>query len=537
MYRKLMFLISLVALLSWAGAARADDIVWDGEVDLSWHTLGNWVGDVLPGTEDRAVVVVPGTWNPVTDPCYLGPVITSNVTVMEFRGPAWEQSDVNQVMTIDGATLNVTSGDGEAWNRDRDFRGIWIVDLKNGGAINMTGGIRWPDHGTFIINIPSGTSVTTGDQWRGADEGDGFWIMNLTGGSINVGDQIQIGDNGQGEHNLNSGTVQCNEYLMIAREKTTTVNVAGATVNVNTDFILNDDDNGDAILDVTAGSLTVGGELRCGQASGLGKLLVSGGSVTAGQIRVPHSDNADGRLTQTGGTIECGTLYVRDNGIVKLDGGTCTVTGASLDLQSGAVVNIETGTLKLAGDKTAQVDQYVAEGKLGGYYVGAPFNTFRGGIARSFDGTWTTVTATPPNWTQAWGPDPLDGTTKIGQSGATLSWQPGNQVGGDGYHDVYFGTTYAAVDTANPMSDEFQAHQAAGDRDWDTGAMDNWKTYYWRIDELDKWNIPEKGLVWSFTTGCEDIPGDQNADCVLDFKDFADVADTWGEEAFYPDDF
>jgi len=71
-----------------------------------------------------------------------------------------------------------------------------------------------------------------------------------------------------------------------------------------------------------------------------------------------------------------------------------------------------------------------------------------------------------------------------------------------------------------------------------------WKTYYWRIDEYHSKALPgcadapiiTKGEVWSFTTGCE-LEGDVNRDCVVDFKDFAALAEDWAEKKFFPDDF
>jgi len=43
-----------------------------------------------------------------------------------------------------------------------------------------------------------------------------------------------------------------------------------------------------------------------------------------------------------------------------------------------------------------------------------------------------------------------------------------------------------------------------------------------------------KGDIWSFSTGCELIPGDINRDCILNFEDLAGVAQSWGQEHFWP---
>ena len=46
-----------------------------------------------------------------------------------------------------------------------------------------------------------------------------------------------------------------------------------------------------------------------------------------------------------------------------------------------------------------------------------------------------------------------------------------------------------------------------------------------------------KGDVWSFTVGCDVVPGDINLNCVVDIRDFIMLADNWGVESFSPYDF
>jgi len=71
--------------------------------------------------------------------------------------------------------------------------------------------------------------------------------------------------------------------------------------------------------------------------------------------------------------------------------------------------------------------------------------------------------------------------------------------------------------------------------------LELWKTYFWRIDELNAdgpcGDIPDtKGDIWSFTTGCELMPGDINLDCFVNLEDYAMMADDWRVEVFFPDD-
>jgi len=66
-----------------------------------------------------------------------------------------------------------------------------------------------------------------------------------------------------------------------------------------------------------------------------------------------------------------------------------------------------------------------------------------------------------------------------------------------------------------------------------------WTTYYWRIDTIHIPGSPtppvSKGHVWRFTTGCDLFPGDINLDCVVNFADYAMLADDWREEGWFPD--
>ncbi|MCP4612215.1 MAG: LamG domain-containing protein, partial [Planctomycetes bacterium] len=88
----------------------------------------------------------------------------------------------------------------------------------------------------------------------------------------------------------------------------------------------------------------------------------------------------------------------------------------------------------------------------------------------------------------AYFPDPADGAEGVNPEG-TLSWTPG--FGGK-LHTVYFGETFADVDSA-------AGGLPQGTASYTPGSLKMAKTYYWRVDEFD---IVEthKGNVWSFTT-------------------------------------
>ncbi len=100
---------------------------------------------------------------------------------------------------------------------------------------------------------------------------------------------------------------------------------------------------------------------------------------------------------------------------------------------------------------------------------------------------------------QADSPSPLDGATDVPRD-AVLGWNPGEFAAA---HDVYFGPTFADVNTAGRAAGKgVLAGQGQTDTTFDPpGALAYGQSYYWRVDEVNKapGNTVFKGNVWSFT--------------------------------------
>ena len=90
----------------------------------------------------------------------------------------------------------------------------------------------------------------------------------------------------------------------------------------------------------------------------------------------------------------------------------------------------------------------------------------------------------PDKHVQASDPNPADRTTGISIN-ADLSWTADIHVIS---HDVYFGASYPPPFRCNQTATIF-----------DPGIMAYETTYYWRIDEINKWGTTS-GEIWSFTT-------------------------------------
>jgi hypothetical protein len=88
----------------------------------------------------------------------------------------------------------------------------------------------------------------------------------------------------------------------------------------------------------------------------------------------------------------------------------------------------------------------------------------------------------------AYNPEPADG-TKFVVLDTSLSWTTGF---GAKMHTVYFGDNF---DDVNNATGGFLQETTT----YDPGALENEKTYYWRVDEFDG-AATHKGDIWSFTT-------------------------------------
>jgi hypothetical protein len=97
--------------------------------------------------------------------------------------------------------------------------------------------------------------------------------------------------------------------------------------------------------------------------------------------------------------------------------------------------------------------------------------------------------------TAATEPSPADKATDVARD-VVLSWTPGVFAG---THDVYFGTSFDDVNTAQPSTLVSQGQDA---NTYDpTGSLTLGQTYYWRVDEVNATSdaMVYRGLVWSFT--------------------------------------
>jgi hypothetical protein len=96
-------------------------------------------------------------------------------------------------------------------------------------------------------------------------------------------------------------------------------------------------------------------------------------------------------------------------------------------------------------------------------------------------------------------PNPANGAVDVSPT-QILTWDAGAVAAS---HEVYFGTDADAVKNATKSSPEYKGPKALGEESYEPGELMLNTAYYWRIDEVNgaSTDSPWAGNVWSFTTG------------------------------------
>ncbi|WP_229239678.1 T9SS C-terminal target domain-containing protein [Echinicola soli] len=95
---------------------------------------------------------------------------------------------------------------------------------------------------------------------------------------------------------------------------------------------------------------------------------------------------------------------------------------------------------------------------------------------------------------QAKNPMPEDGDEHVeAGNGVVLMWEPAEE---DVQHQLYFGTSKTAVESATPQDVAYQG--ALSTNQYQVKDLYSMDTYYWRVDEVDQNGEVTKGNVWYF---------------------------------------
>jgi hypothetical protein len=310
---------------------------------------------------------------------------------------------------------------------------------------------------------------------------------------------------------MTGGTLAMDSYLRIgyASDSNSLMVMSGGVANIGTDNQTNGrlwlGINGTGTLIMRGGELNIYDKTEIGRNSGggYGILYMEGGTINF------NGNSADLELAKTGEAviyITGGVLNVQD--FIKLgqEGGTAsiylnggTINASNLrsvaDCSGTGLIDITEGTLIFNNaDRREVVNEFINAGWLVAYDGLGILN-----VTYTADPNQTVVTAAnlPPELASF--PSPRHRSTV--SRPVTLDWAPGIYAAS---HDVYFGTDPNVVSDANSVPGlwpEFKGNQDSNN--FDPGALELGRTYYWRIDEVNETdpNSPWKGMVWEFKVG------------------------------------
>jgi hypothetical protein len=512
----MMLLISFVALLGLVNGVFADDIHWIGTG--SFCDPCNWDGGVVPGPDDEAVIDCEEGGGDI--------VIDCDFTVDRLHGPAYE-GDCNQAMNIVSGTFLAT----DRWRAAMEGDGIGWVNWT-GGTGTCDGEMRVNDDAKrrAYFNMRGSSVLIVNDRVRSGDSGgnDNQTHWTFTGDAIvSVGGSMRIGDDGGGSFTVsgNASITIGEDLYFVGREMSKSVDISGnCEIYVGGDFKLGNPGQ------------------AAGKAPTTVTMTMAGGTLNAENVLLGWEPYVPADFSSTvdmsGGLIvvrRC--LRIGEKTTVSCTGGEIRLESGCLEIADGGNIDICGGVLKIKGNVLADIAVMVCEGN--GILTGCGHPL---GIVAEYDGGWTIVTGTwpgpPPD--QAACPRPCDGAERVSSRGSVaepgvkLCWMPGCRVGSRGRHLVYFGSDCDAVWAAGPGDPENVCVNRAYELCCNVGVLPLWQCFCWRVDEFNQDGTTTMGNIWSFCTGCEDIPGDCNRDCVLNFEDYAATVDDFGKQIYWP---
>jgi len=279
---------------------------------------------------------------------------------------------------------------------------------------------------------------------------------------------------------------------------------------------------GNTTVTVANGGVYDAWSFQIGSYGGPGQLDVeAGGLVTIDVVETCYVgnfwNNGDGD-----GVLNIDGDFLMDGGNLTLGGGGST---GQINIGSTGVFSLTNGGLGINGSSGVYMAvgaQYIRSGD----WTGNDLLTMSGysfdpgvSIDYDYDGAKTTMTVVPETITA---PSPANGARGVNPAGLTLRWT--TLDGGPYKYDVYL----SVPPDSNPVL-------VSGNQDPNSYTpspeLDYGKTYCWRVDVKNEGGtLLVTGPVWTFATGSACNPpllADTNGDCIVDMRDFAQLALEW----------
>ncbi|MFA6426576.1 MAG: LamG domain-containing protein [Phycisphaerae bacterium] len=472
----------------------------------AWNVAGNW-NTGIPIAGDTAVTRVAKECIIGTDMVGAAKAIGAGTSLLPGVG-------IHSFLTIKGE-LAIT-GNFMVGQSTANIAGALGTVRIDPGAVVTTGvtyiGYAGDAGYTQIgdINVMGGTYTTTAMAF--GSSGTGYGKLALNGGTTTVtsASHIMVGltATSKGKITVNNGaklitTGTCGFYVGRVGTGELTIN-SGGYVKVAGNCQAGSTAGSTGSITMNGGTLE-GFQLYAAAATGTAGNFIqlnNDANVTmSGALYIANGANTAGRLTIAGSAakMKIGTgIYVgvttgNGNGKIELQAGTLTGL-SSLNVYTGASIDITGGTLILPISQLANVNTYVGDGRIYSSYGGSRC------IKVTTTATQVIVTADINLLKTAWAPVPANGSTfaPCADANIVLQWSPGlNAVS----HDVYVGAAYNDVNDANTSTTGiFQGNQPGTTFNFNPVDVNVGQTVYWRIDEVNS-PTTTKGAVWSFIRG------------------------------------
>ncbi|MHC4556650.1 MAG: PEP-CTERM sorting domain-containing protein [Planctomycetota bacterium] len=385
--KKCLILVFVLAL-SLSGTAPAAYIGWDNDSgDQLWETAANWNeggeagygDDVLPvAGQDVAITGGIGVLaadvhvyiNTGVDAICEKLFINRNAVHGTIYGGTAENNykavaSAPVVVTVNGGTLTTTDNEVRLASRPGDYG---VLELISGSISVQDGGeeLEIGEYGTGVFNMLGGT-VKAKDiriSYEDGLEGVGHGYMNMSGGAVELTDDLEIAHNGEvvGVLTMSGGTITVNDSFDIGRRGNGTLFMSGGTISgIGGDLDMATDPTGMATILMTGGEILIDDDLRLADDGGKASIVMEGGYIYVNdELKITSGSEAGTSGTVVlGGTIDAKWINMGNAG--KED-----VTGW-IDFQPEGLLLLRNG------DTTGDVQGLIDGGFLMTTYTGDYF--------------------------------------------------------------------------------------------------------------------------------------------------------------------
>jgi len=226
------------------------------------------------------------------------------------------------------------------------------VDVKAPGSLSANrwkGGSGW----SSAVNWSTGAAPTaiSGESWvepLSVWSATSFPVVSTAGNKVQ---NLILGDNGEGASlRVAGGTLDATGSIRLGDHYDATVNVVSGSLTAAGDLSLSTSNgHGDGSLNVSGGTVKVGGQLLLGWNANAGTLTISSGSVEAGGVLIFNLDGGNAGAKESR---------------VNLYGGTLAVGGLSINTLDPARLDIAGGRFILPASNLGNVNYWINSGNI-----------------------------------------------------------------------------------------------------------------------------------------------------------------------------